>query len=60
MSKQKKDQSDWDLTNDDDAADDIIDQDDAEEDRDVLTPEHAKGNPNANDDRPPGQQDDEQ
>jgi len=90
MSKQKKDRSDWDLTEDADKdrigggpgagdansgagnatgtpdadtgmrAGDAINQGDIDEDRTALFPDEAKGNPNANDDRPPDEEDDEQ
>jgi hypothetical protein len=90
MSKQKKDRSDWDLTQDADKdrigggpgasdansgagnatgapdaetgmrAGEIINRGDIEEDRAALFPDEAKANPNADVDRPPDEEDDEQ
>jgi hypothetical protein len=61
MSKQKKDRSDWDVTEDAAAAaDDDIDQDDVAEDRAAPFPDEDKSNPNDNQDRPPGEEDDVQ
>ena len=56
MSKQKKDRSDWDVTDDADkdrVGDDIIDQGEVDEDRDALFPDEDKSDPNPTDDPPP-------
>ena len=90
MSKQKKDRSDWDLTEDADKdrigggpgasdansgagnatgtpdadigmrAGDLINEGDLEEDRAALFPDEAKADPNADHDRPPNEEDDDE
>ena len=58
MSKQKKDRSDWDLTEDADQdriGDDVINQGHIDEDRAALFPDQDKTDPNPDDDPPPNE-----